>query len=177
MGVDIYCNDIHTRCTYMGLQRFRLLLLKATLKYIENSKKELQIIYEKNHHYGREIQDYENDYKMIMEYIRDLIMGGCGMFSKPNYSKICSHSNDLLKLFDLYGIIIFVNHSDCDGYFTKGEATDIMNSLQYTCTYMDYDDDYLVNYDDKPAERKIEDLFIYDVFKQCIDTGVPVSFW
>lgn len=47
MGVDIYCNDIHTRFTYIGFQGFRLMLLKATLKYIENSKKELKTIYEK----------------------------------------------------------------------------------------------------------------------------------
>lgn len=176
MGVDIYCNDIHTRCTYMGLQRFRLMLLKATLKYIENSKKELKTIYEKNHQYGVEAKYYENDYKTIMKYMRNLITTDSVIYSMPNYSKICKSCNNLLKLFDLYGVIIFVNHSDSDGYFTKGETFDILNSLQYTCMYMDYDDEFLEKYDDKPTERKIEDLFIYYVFKECADTGVPVSF-
>lgn len=176
MGVDIYCNDIHTRCTYIGFQGFRLMLLKATLKYIENSKKELKTIYEKNHHYGVEAKYYEDDYNTIMEYMCDLTINDCIFYSRPNYSKICNRCDNILKLFDLYGVIIFVNHSDSDGYFTKGEANDILNSLQYTCMYMDYDDEFLEKYDDKPTERKIEDLFIYDVFKECADTGVPVSF-
>lgn len=55
--------------------------------------------------------------------------------TRINYSKVELYAHDadaLIRLVrtDLYGAFKFINHSDCEGYFSKGDCVDINNTLK-----------------------------------------------
>ncbi len=179
MGLELCCEEISCYFSYSGVHNVRLDILKATLKYFEDHEEELLQYHKDNFINAEYYEDWENEEK---KYIRECliktkkylssIIDNTDIFiivNSPNYNKLNNTDNDVLKAFGMYGIIPIINHSDCEGYYTYGEAYDFMKVLEKT--YMYYDQTY---YHDQDVV--LENHYLYPIFKKCIDTGKPIIF-
>jgi hypothetical protein len=174
MGVGMYCQDEECSLTYSGIQNIRYNILKATLDYLVNNKDKL-IQYYKDNFLTYE-EDYESEYvknelTFVEKYLISLLSHSSGIFmcKIPNYSEIDPIHNNRLKMFGLYGIIPIINHSDCDGFYSSGEAQDFMDVLENIYKYIPASDFY----DD---EVKLEKYYMYNILKKSITTKSPIQF-
>lgn len=126
MGVTLCFDDEDFNMSYSTLQKIRNEVIRATLIYIQSNID----IYKKY----EEDEDSENcvKYGAFFESKKIIERWFKEGHDNPLYNNIPGILDiDLqnLILIDLMGIYFFVNHSDCDGYFTVGQVYDIITSL------------------------------------------------
>lgn len=71
---------------------------------------------------------------------------------QPNYVELRKDVGetpflDALRLFDIYGLYIFVYKSDCEGTWSCGEALDILEVFTRVKPHLDIDQHYMENVD------------------------------
>jgi hypothetical protein len=187
MGLTLYCEDEKCYFGYSGVHIIRIEILKATLKYLEEQEEEVLQTYRDDF-----LDDYDDqecwetvrkpsvmeDLNEAKDYLSSIIHNRNPLMTvymtsssnMPDYTKINNNKNEILKEFDVYGIIPIIQHSDCHGFYTVGEAIDFMKVLEKTYMYYDKSQFYF----DMPV--KLENHYMYPIFKKCIDTGKCIWF-
>lgn len=188
MGVDIKCNKVSTRCSYSYVHVFRKMLIESTIQFLKS-------ISLKNHfeapesympyycRYDREPrldndyeeyeQDYEDDKKKTIEYLGALCESP-GSFSSITYRLLkdpqpyfrsYNQVEERFHRFGIFGLLTFVDHSDCEGYFSPGQSLDILNLFMRIEPYVKKDTDDFIMYED-----------FKEIFKTSVDTKSHVYF-
>jgi hypothetical protein len=151
MGLDLYCLDKSWGSSYSGVHIVREWLIKATIKYMEGLQPNVLpnveptlVLYKNTCHFERHILDQENNqeyfisYKQnVLEFLNQLIVKPKDNHTTPVWSQLKINYTPWnvnpplfdLSYFGLKGLQVFVNRSDCDGYFTVGECYDILGLL------------------------------------------------
>ena len=141
MGLDLYCGKESWGSSYSGVHIIREWMIKATIKYLENLEntpfyKPLEQYrytcgYDRDKNEGsgvwnkKDLLDFLNSL-IIQESVVDLPQQLSWIKPmKINYQPWNKTPFDL-AYFGLFGLKVFVNHSDCDGFFTVGQASDIL---------------------------------------------------
>jgi hypothetical protein len=153
MGLDLYCGKESWGSSYSGVHIIREWFIKATIKYMENldcSKNNNQTLvtyqpleqyrFTCNYDKDKNNVDLDSDVwnkKDLLEFLNSLVVK-----ELPQLPKQISWMTPLkiiydpwgktpfeLAYFGLHGLQVFVNHSDCDGFFTVGQAYDILGLL------------------------------------------------
>lgn len=199
MGLLLICNGETTNLSYSGVHKVRYYLVEATIQYMKQHKK--RIIYTIYEIYTGEYMDiddkeletfeYEDtctyeeceaQYEMVLEYLQKVSNTNQNrkvLFQViPNmldYELMAQNNaihDNFMKPMGLYGVISFINRSDCDGHFTKGEATDFMDALNLIYPYIDKSqfDDYEEN------GRTLEGYYLYDIMNECITSKQCIRF-
>jgi hypothetical protein len=146
MGLDLYCNNESWGCTYSGVHIVRKYFIKATIKYMEQIDNNKELPFYEPLKSFRNICDFERkkdeddgqfdgNKKQVIDFLKSLLPEKINteMFDwiRPlniNYQP-WNKTPFSLSYFGLFGLKTFVNHSDCDGYFTVGNSYDILGLL------------------------------------------------
>lgn len=160
MGLSLYCSPEWWSCSYSGIHLVRSWMVKATIEWLKDMDLPEPPIYSELKEYfltapyqNKEYQKYiDKERKQVIEFLEHLI--------NPNYEERKTgiiKPEDLLKMysasvpvlyehwnktpfslwfFGLSGLKKFVNHSDCDGYFTHGDVVDILDLLSKIEPYL-----------------------------------------
>jgi hypothetical protein len=168
MGLCLYCNDTSWSCSYTYVQHIRKQWIQSCIQYLEilkygqeTSPPEFLKSYlhispyeedlnEKEKDQGQ--QFFESEKSQSLKYLKSLIQD-----SEINY-QIIKKTPYSLSFFGLYGLKIFVDHSDCDGYFTPGNSGDILSLLSRIYPHLEW----------------IEELF--EVFKTSYENKKCITF-
>jgi hypothetical protein len=152
MGLDLYCGDQSWGTSYSGVHMIREWFIKATIKYMENLENNPQV-YQPLREY-KYICNYDKDKNDVDAEVwnkNDLLVFLNQLFIKesPTLPEQLSWFKPLkldyqpwsntpfdLGYFGLYGLKVFVNHSDCDGVFTVGNVHDILCLLSRIGNYL-----------------------------------------
>jgi hypothetical protein len=122
--------------------------------------------------YDEQERDFECWKKSLIDFLSRSLnekmttFGTRGISFPINYS-VWSQKKDFdldyyMNEFGILGLKHFVNHSDCEGYFSHGECIDIMNLFSRIFVFKDK---FINNGDDENVF--FEDLI--DLFKTCVD--------
>jgi hypothetical protein len=149
MGLDLYCGKECWGSSYSGIHIIRYWFIKATIKYMENLDNPFE--YQPLEQYKSTCK-YDKDKnsksiwnkKDLLEFLNSLLVQETPLLpkelswirqSKINYQPWNKTPFDL-GYFGLYGLKVFVNHSDCDGFFTVGQSQDILCLLSRIGNYL-----------------------------------------
>ncbi len=179
MGIDLYCVDYSFYCSYSSWHTIRETIIKATLDYIIDKFQKDEELYknitnEDDEHNINEGTNYFAHKTIINE------MNNCLL--KPSIStNVLSNNNLLLKFlnsnkntsytdsliyFNIGGLYSLCNKSDCEGYYSIGNSTDIVLLFDLIEPFVKkYSDDYECIY---VAEGRFSGI-LYDVFKESIE--------
>ena len=126
MGLDLVCDDMHTRVgSYSTVQEIRKYLLLTVKNYIMKTK---------------DIYNFQKE-DLIKEFNRILP----DLDSNINYKdyEILSLK---LKYFNLDGFDCFINHSDCQGFISSYQSYQFIKTLNIVKKYFDKN---IYHYDNK----------------------------
>ncbi len=125
----------------------------------------------------RESAEYRNEYiedyqKNLEKFIKLLKTTSQQSQQYPinNISTLIEKMDDFIE-FNVVGLLWWISHSDCEGFLSSGQSSDILNLLSNICYYMD-DDDYSFDGDDK----MVSNYYLYPVFSESLTSGKPVQF-
>jgi hypothetical protein len=134
MGLDIRVQDGENvwHSSYSGVQHIRILMVKATIKYLENKIKESDEDDDDEDTTNIDYYELNERSRMIKvkTYLESWLNDDGIVYS--NIKKI-----DKLTEFNLTGLHWFVNHCDCEGYLSVGQAYDIQILFEYIDEYME----------------------------------------
>lgn len=130
MGIDILCGEIKYRDTYSGFMCLRRIACSATVLYLTELASKLPSERAHQINSAKGIDDEDLDMKTT-----ELI--DCGIESTKamfNDAQICDDAagemlwrrHQIFANLGLSGLIDLVFHSDSEGYYTAGMATDIL---------------------------------------------------
>jgi hypothetical protein len=185
MGLDIKCNKVDTRCSYSYIHVFRKMLIQSTIQFLESISfsKHFEAPETWSKYYCTEAkldddyeeyeQDYENNKKKTIEYL-GAICESPGLFSSLTYRLISDPQpyfrsyiqvEERFHRFGIFGLLTFVDHSDCEGYFSPGQSLDILNLFMRIEPFIKKDTDEYMMYED-----------FLEIFKTSVDTKSYVYF-
>ena len=151
MGLDIICGSVFTCCSYSYIHKFKRMLILATIEYLRDV--EFSTIFVPNEkwknytsvsphdfnkgevNYEDQIEKFMEDKKRLMEFLQNIIEKDNNLFCILNYKLICSPKpyfdsvfalSEKLDYFGVTGLKTFVDHSDCEGFFSPGQSMDIL---------------------------------------------------
>uniref|UniRef100_A0A6C0D9Z0 Uncharacterized protein n=1 Tax=viral metagenome TaxID=1070528 RepID=A0A6C0D9Z0_9ZZZZ len=120
MGIILKMKDeqIEIKCSYDYWLKFKIDIIKATVKYIE----ELLIL-------KKTIFNDDLNYIINLYYIQ--AGNGEPMFSINKFiNNMRLEHVDTLIYFGLGGVYSLLNKTDCDGYYSVGNSLDILHTLK-----------------------------------------------
>jgi len=125
MGIDLDCCDQEFSCPYNTWNEVRMECIYATFRYLENLEKRLK----------------PNDrIEMQTEFLHSILKLKPMLTESVNsfLSQFCR--NDILIdtfiSLDIYGLYSLINKSDCEGFYSPGNAFDIVLLLDKINPYM-----------------------------------------
>lgn len=131
MGICINCEGVMYSCGYTHWENFREEVAKASIAYLQN---EYDVLLSN----GANDSYLETQLSGLMEYLN---IHNC--HTLPDFMMLFSNM-DMLNLFIHYnmsGVYALLNKSDDDGYYTVGNSTDILDTLQRIEKYITHADD------------------------------------
>jgi hypothetical protein len=148
MGIILLVKEKTINTTYADWYDFRMEILKAFIKYIEES-----LILEK----------YKNIYiKDDLKNILNLYYSNINFEQKMDFLEFSSNFEDqdinTLITIKLYGIYVFINKTDFSGSYTVGNSYDILLSLKEIY--------YLVNTNWRSLLDDVINLFEYSYIEK-----------
>ena len=188
MGVDFYCHNVSFGCSYGRWANIRKEIILATIDYIQHK-------YEKDKElYGNLTDDdHENwigEGSSYHCYIIDLLQMKTILLTQKqtenvfgnkshdiiqNFIVLCNNFKfiNALNKFNIGGLFALCNQSDCEGYYTPGNALDI-------CSLFDRIEPFVKNYScyDSIFPKREEGTNynrVYDVFEESYKTMKKVS--
>lgn len=181
MGLDIHCNGEHVKVgSYTGVHIVRKKWLHATIKYLENllveSSKETFL--PPTCEFAEYRNEYIGDYQKKLEKFIKLLKTTSQQYPINNISTLIEKMDDFIE-FNVVGLLWWISHSDCEGFLSSGQSSDILNLLSNICFYMDNDDDdYYFNENDKMASnyKMAPNYYLHPVFDASATSGKPVQF-
>lgn len=193
MGVDFYCGKYTVHFTYSGWDRTRCKIIQATLDYIiDKFEKDLlkygDLPEEDDNYIGKNSSDYHHK-RVIIGLIDTLekssppkpsVSEATNVFSFIKecnndvgvFVSACSgrYEQDSLIYFDIIGLYALCNKSDCEGFYSRGNSSDI-------CQLFDLIEPFTKKYDQLHEHiyggRETSDL--YNLFKESVDTKTMIS--
>jgi hypothetical protein len=180
MGLDLHCDNYSVRVgAYSRVSEIYREWILASIEYLKEWIKLHPIkpydsddSTDSDNPYGEDptfeykITQCEKSIQMLNSWLIDL-----NSFNLINYDRILYADLDLLRKFDLIGLHIFVNHSDCQGYITSNESRDILKSLTKICPYL-HNTGYNFNTDIQNAES----YYLFEIFNKSANSGKKIKF-
>lgn len=173
MGVDFYCDNITFGCSYSSWAEIRKTITLATFKYLKEKFEDKEKYGDKYEYsyYVKEIQNliknFEYSYN-VMDSTNNLLFLLNGKLSYV----------DALIHFDLGGLYSLCNKSDCEGYYTPGNALDICKLLDIIKDSLhNLDSEYDWIYDEKYEKYDGCDLVavsVYQLFKYSYENNKKI---
>jgi hypothetical protein len=138
-------------------------LIQATIKYLEdNPTKYSSRLIERLQLWITPNPNSPLEHPLLKAFLGGVTIGG-GI----NYERIQEDvNNEDLLTHDLTGLLKFVNHSDADGYLSKGDTVDFYDLMTKIYPYIEVKDE-----DDKWFYENI-----LKFSKRCVDHGRGMSF-
>ena len=130
MGICINCEGVMYSCGYTRWENFREEIANASIEYL---KTEYNTILEN----GANDSYLENQLSKLMEHID---VNNCKTI--PDFMALFSNANhlNLFIYYNMSGVFSLLNKSDDDGYYTVGNATDIVQTFRLIEKYIQDDD-------------------------------------
>lgn len=185
MGIDLYCGNSSFSCSYSFWNTIRETIIKATIDYINDKFKKDRELYdnitneEDANFIGKGSQYYcykELLTKMIEEISRPIV--STNIFNRItildkflNLTKVIPNI-DALIYFDIGGLYALCNKGDSQGYYTSGNAKDIIELFNLIEPFVkNYDDVYECIY---ISEGRLNNK-LYDVYNASIIKNKKIS--
>lgn len=152
MGLDIFTDNMNQRVgSYSRVHTLRREMIHASINYLDqfpncNSSLELSSFLKSC---VNEDKTYANP-KLILNINKFL-----------NYK---DYNYELLK-----GLFIWVDHSDCDGSLSPEDSREILATLELIFEFLNKC--YF-----KDEKVKIENFYLYDIFKDSVDNDLEIFF-
>ena len=181
MGVDFYCGDYLVHFTYSGWDKIRIQIINSTFSFIVDKFTKDQINYanlpEEHKDYVGEDSSYRRNMNEIIELIKLMeetqksisnmsetnVMTFIKVFNNDvsTFVNACNKFSyiDSLIYFDIYGLYALCNKSDCEGYYSPGNSSDICRLFDSIKPFIN-EELYEIIYE----EEKNSDL--YGLFKE-----------
>jgi len=116
MGVLFVCGDFDYSCAYGSWSIVRMEIFRATLRYMKDCQKEYKKEDRRRYDIIRHILSYKNEMTDVDKMLE--------MFNQyPEWI-------ELLKVMDLHGMFVLMDHPDDQGYYTPGNAMDILITIK-----------------------------------------------
>ena len=191
MGIDLHCVDNSFGCSYGGWHTIRETIIKASLEYIIEKFKKDEELYtditdEEDENYINEGSSYYFHKKIITNIISQISLPSVNTNISPYNSNILLQflnlasqlsTIDSLIYFNIGGLYALCNKSDCEGFYSVGNAHDIVllfdtiepffkqnyekyNNHCYECVYI--------------TEGRFSDR-LYDVFKESTEKNQKIT--
>jgi hypothetical protein len=177
MGVDFYCGHVTYGCSYGGWYQLRKTVIKATFDYIQDKfQKDFEAY---NSIDDEEDEHYIGDGSLYHYYKKDVIKIILSM-ADPEEKNVFGLDNtvdnfivinrnlsyiDALIYFDIGGLYSLCNKSDCEGFYSVGNSTDI-------CQLFDLIEPFIKKIDESwhssiyNTETIFYGQYLYELFKE-----------
>ncbi len=193
MGVDFYCGDCAFYCSYSGWDSIRRHIMKACFDYITDKFAKDQANFA-NANVNVEEDDtgeyasyhrHMNNIKPIIAIVEEVNKERRRMQpeSAPNvitFINACNNdvgvfvtacdkfdSIDALIYFNINGLYALCNKSDCEGYYSPGNSSDICQLLDLIKPFIKVNDEYVY---ERIYEGDLYKLFTESATKRLIVT-------
>lgn len=178
MGVDFYCGDYVFHSSYSGWDEIRRQIMKSTFDFVSDKFAKDQLNYA---NVDEDDEDYigeNSSYYRRMNEIKQLI--ACvesNATAKPNnnvfdFVRACNECDyfDTLIYFDINGLYALCNKSDCEGYYSHGNSTDICHLLDLIKPFIKANNEYVYERIYEDCEGDLYRLFAESATKKLIVT-------
>lgn len=143
MGLNVICNNISKSVgTYHEVDLLKKNLIDASIKVLRT-------------------EDDTDDY---IDYFRGFLD-----YDGINYSNYSMEYNNILKLYKLYGIIIFIMKNENNNVMSIGESVDFMCSIDYIKDNID------IKYFN--GDKDVENFYLAEIFMNSIKNHELVEFF
>ena len=166
MGIDLYCRGKWFSCSYSSWNNIRIECICAAIRYLESLLKTLnetldQTIEEdeqKDFVYKREKNERNIEHLHVLIQMKPLLIKSVDSFL---YQIQINNYIDTLISLELNGLYALINKSDCDGFYSPGNALDIVTLLNTIQPHMSSDIAELIQ-------------FIIPLFQKSIETNTRI---
>ena len=131
MGILLMCNDAEYSCGYSRWNTIREEIANAAVRYLQTIYEELLQSNDEENAYTR------TELEKLMEYVDT---NNCCTITDFGYLFIDKDFVNLFIRFDLGGVYALLNKSDDDGYYSVGNAVDIVKTFELVETHIVLDD-------------------------------------
>lgn len=131
MGVDFYCNNKTFGFSYSTWNYIRKYVLVATHRYISNYLNNIitnEIVPE-----DEDKEEYLSEYKKHLTRFNIIFNNGNELSVDEFISNVFINKDvwgDIFIEYDINGIYVLCHKSDCEGYYSPGNALDICKLLE-----------------------------------------------
>jgi hypothetical protein len=125
------CNDAEYSCGYSRWNTIREEIANAAVRYLQTIYEELLQSNDEENAYTR------TELEKLMEYVDT---NNCCTITDFGYLFIDKDFVNLFIRFDLGGVYALLNKSDDDGYYSVGNAVDIVKTFELVETHIVLDD-------------------------------------
>lgn len=142
MGIEIICGNIEYNCSYDSWDLIRMELLNASLLFLENklldsSLDERRIV----------------EISCILQYRNDMLKSVDDFLNIINSKEFINY----FIFYEIYGVYVLLNKSDCDGLYSPGNSLDILTTIEKIFNFISNNDvlgkiEYIV----KPFENSVK---------------------
>jgi hypothetical protein len=191
MGVDFYCGDCAFHCSYSGWDNIRRQIMKSCFDYITDKFAKDQAnfanvtIEEDDTGENTSYHHHMNNIKPIIAIVEtESVPKSTPDICATNImSFIKSHNNDVgvfiracdkfyssidsLIYFNINGLYALCNKSDCEGYYSPGNSSDICQLLDLIKPFIKVNDEYIY---ERIYEGDLYRLFTESATKRLIVT-------
>lgn len=143
MGLNVICNNISKSVgTFNEVDLLKKNLIDASIKVLR-------------------MEDDTNDY---IDYMKGFLDN-----NEINYSNYSMEYNNILKLYKLNGIVIFIMKNENNNVMSIGESIDFMCSIDYIKDY--------INIKYFNGNKKVENFYLAEIFMNSIKNNKLVEFF
>jgi hypothetical protein len=149
MGICINCEGVMYTCGYTRWENFREEIANASIRYLQNEYETILLNGANESYLERELSE-------LMEYID---INNCKTIN--DFTRLFSIANslNLFIYYNMSGVFALLHKSDDDGYYTVGNAVDILQTFSLV-------EDYIVDTNVKEMFAQVKKVFDTSVQKQ-----------
>jgi hypothetical protein len=186
MGVDFYCGDCVFHSSYGGWDSVRRQIMKSCFDYITDKFANTNVNVEEDDDTGENTSYHRhmNNIKQIIAIVEeasapkstpDICATNIMTFIKAINNDVnvfvsaCNKLNsiDSLIYFDINGLYALCNKSDCEGYYSPGNSSDICQLLDLIKPFVKVNDEYVY--------ERIYEGYLYRLFTESATKRLIVT--
>lgn len=169
MGLDLQCNDMYIRVgSYSTMSKLRSVLVRCTYEFIKNQ--------EKNENTGE-----------LLEHLDKILVGDVWIspfVSSVGYTHIHNNYSEIHRLllnFNCEGLLLFVCHSDCDGFHSVNHVKKIIKWLKQIFSYEKnelilYKNNFINETLETGALSLYERFYLSEILEHSVETNEPIEY-